>query len=557
MTPAARRLTVLLVMLAALSISTAAAWAAVPPGGDGPPSEAESTGEAAPPGEQDCRGVRNLLPRCAAAAARDRVGEAVGAGLSMATAGMFEQLYDWVVGGTTWLLRKLVSLMDSSTRPSLGGGWFGRSYGLMAGLAMLLVLPLLMVATITSVLRQDWSALARCYLVFLPAAGIGTGVAIPLTDIGLDVTDWMSSLFLDTMRDDIQAFLDTVARALDTAGVASQELPLFLAFIAAVIIALGAFAVWVELVLRTAGIYVATFFLPLGFAALVWPATRSWFARLVKTVVALILSKFVIVAVFALAAAALGNLGGAGFAGVISGAALMLMAAFSPLVLFRLADVAGSDVAASFTGATQGRTSPVPVPDARRSAASVYGRIMRDRTAGAAGAQPALATASGSEGVASTSGAASVQPALATASGSAGVGSGGGAGLVGAAAVGSSTGMAAATPGRVGRQASERAGQQVQPGGPTQSPSRHGLEAATAAGSDNGRGGSAGQPPRRQGDTASPASPVAAGSAAQPQPRGDATAAQPQPVQPAAEAPIAQPARPLPSGPPPSREKDR
>ena len=525
MTAAARSLTALLMMLAALSISTATAWAAVPPGGDGSPGDAESAAEAAV-GEQECRGVRNVLPRCVAAAARDRVGDAVGAGLSMATSGMFEQLYDWVVGGATWLLRKLVSLMDSSTRPNLTGGWFGRSYGLMASLAVLLVLPLLMVATITAVLRQDWSSLARCYLVYLPAAGIGTGIAIPLTDIGLDVTDWMSSLFLDSMRGDIQAFLDTVSRALHSpAGDAAPELPLFLAFIAAVIIALGAFAVWVELVLRTAGIYVATFFLPLGFAALVWPATRSWFGRLVKTVVALILSKFVIVAVFALAAAALGNLGGAGFAGVITGAALMLMAAFSPLVLFRLADVAGGDVAAAFTGATQGRTSPVPVPDARRSAASVYGRIMRDRTAG---------------------GMATAKPALATAGGSAGVAGAGGVGLVGAAA---------ATPGRVGRQASDRASYQGQPGDSSPSAGREGQAAATAERSDNDVGGHTNQPPRRQGDIASPS--AATGSVAQPQRSGDARAARSQSVQPAAEAPIAQPARPLPSPPPSTREGDR
>ena len=46
--------------------------------------------------------------------------------------------------------------------------------------------------------------------------------------------------------------------------------------------------------------------LPLAFAALVWPARRIWAIRAVEVLVALILSKFVIVAVLSLGGAALG-----------------------------------------------------------------------------------------------------------------------------------------------------------------------------------------------------------------------------------------------------------
>ena len=136
----------------------------------------------------------------------------------------------------------------------------------------------------------------------------------------------------------------------------------------AAVIALGAFAVWVELVLRATGIYVALFFLPLGFASLVWPSTRRWFGRLVKALAALILSKFVIVAVIALAAAALGNFSGpegSGFGGVVAGSALMLMAAFSPLVLFRLADTNGGPHNAAAALGEGGRRRPDGATDAQ------------------------------------------------------------------------------------------------------------------------------------------------------------------------------------------------
>jgi len=370
------------------------------------------------------------------------VSAALGGVAGALSTSIFQQLYEWVVGGATWLLRRLVSAIDSSTRPDLLSGWFGAGYRLMISLATLLVLPVLLIATMSAVVRQDWSGLTKSYFVYLPMAAIGTAMAIPLTDMGLDITDWMSGLFLTGMRGDIQAFLNAAAGALTETSAGQSAMgagmPLFLAFLAAIVIALGAFAVWVELVLRSAGIYVAVFFLPLGFAALVWPHTRAWFGRLTKTVVALILSKFVIVAVLALASAALSSIGGAGdaeisragggataaaaielgsaggsaggFPAVIAGAALMLMAAFSPLVLFRVADVAGGEMATAFAGVTQGRTSPIRVPDSH-SAARMYSRVMNGRPQAGASAAGAGAP-SGTAGVGTTAGVAAGGGAL-------------------------------------------------------------------------------------------------------------------------------------------------
>ena len=340
-------------------------------------------------------------------------------------ASVFDQLYEWVASGAAWLLEQLVTLIDSSSRPDVTAGWFGRQYGVMASLAVALVMPLLLIASAVAVVRRDWNGLLRSYFAYLPAAMLGTALAVPLVDMAIAITDGMSNVFLGGMRGEINAFTDTVTDALGvaaapTAAAGGGGAAPFLMFLGAALIAIGAFAVWVELVLRTAGIYVALFFLPLGFAALVWPATRRWFGRLVKALAALIISKFVIVAVIALAASALGSIGQptgteavSSFSGVIAGSALMLMAAFSPLVLFRLADVAGDEMASAFGGLTQHRTSPVPTPSPQQSAAKVYSRIISSRSAGTGagtgagrGATTASPVTAGS--VAATGGAAAV-----------------------------------------------------------------------------------------------------------------------------------------------------
>lgn len=87
-----------------------------------------------------------------------------------------------------------------------------------------------------------------------------------------------------------------------------------------------------------AAVYVAVLFLPLALAALVWPAVSHWCRRLVETLAALILSKFVIVATLSLAASAVGSgsAGGSSFASVLAGGALLVLSTFVPFSILRL-----------------------------------------------------------------------------------------------------------------------------------------------------------------------------------------------------------------------------
>jgi hypothetical protein len=95
-------------------------------------------------------------------------------------------------------------------------------------------------------------------------------------------------------------------------------------------------------VIRDAAIYVALFFLPLTFVAMIWPATSRWARRLVEFLVAVILSKFVIIAILGLASAAITQTSlaqpgdGSVFERMIAGAALLVLAAWSPFGLLRL-----------------------------------------------------------------------------------------------------------------------------------------------------------------------------------------------------------------------------
>jgi hypothetical protein len=111
----------------------------------------------------------------------------------------------------------------------------------------------------------------------------------------------------------------------------------------------GALLLWVELLVRAAAVYVATLFLPLALASLVWPAISQWCRRLVETVAALVLSKFVIVAVLSLAVGALGTSDGS-IASELAGGALLLLAGFAPFTLLRLVPMVESGAVQQLEG---------------------------------------------------------------------------------------------------------------------------------------------------------------------------------------------------------------
>jgi hypothetical protein len=102
--------------------------------------------------------------------------------------------------------------------------------------------------------------------------------------------------------------------------------------------------------------------LPLAFAAMVWPARRIWAIRAVESLVALVISKFAIVAVLSLGGAALssgtnlGNLGNHSITDVLIGLVLLLMGAFTPWALLRLLPLAEIASSAASSLASPART---------------------------------------------------------------------------------------------------------------------------------------------------------------------------------------------------------
>ena len=266
------------------------------------------------------------------------VSQAFGFGVNEVLDGIGE----WVGNGAADMLKLLGHVLDASTRPELDQHWFLEHFKNMASLAALLVLPMLLVSIMQSIVRQDLSLLLRSTLVHLPLAFVLTAVAVELVQLSLAAVDAMCTYVSKPSGGDVQAVVSSVTGALlrTSAALGQPGAATFVLFLGGLVVAVAAMLLWLELVVRTAAIYVAVLFLPLAMATLVWPAVSHWCRRLAETLAALVLSKLVVVAILSLAAGALaGNGGTADLSGVISGAALLLLAAFSPFTLLRLVPV--------------------------------------------------------------------------------------------------------------------------------------------------------------------------------------------------------------------------
>ena len=309
-------------------------------------------------------------------------GDVVG-GLAKASANtVLDAVSGWVADGAASLLGGVAHVIDTNASPTDTAPWFGPHFTLMIAVAAQLALPLLVAVAITAVVRRDIGLLGRAAFVHLPLALIGTGAGMTIVGLAVSATDGLCAYVAKNAHTDAAALLRNLILALAHGG---PNVTGFGLVLVSLLIAMGGFFLTIELVVREAAIWVALLFLPLGFVAAVWPATARWGRRLAELLVALILSKFVIVAIVTMAFSATS----AGFSDpalgpLFGGAALLLLAAAAPFTLLKMVPVVEASVVAHLEGV--GRRAVTPPAPVQQIAQSQVRRMLEQR--GSTGAAP-------------------------------------------------------------------------------------------------------------------------------------------------------------------------
>jgi hypothetical protein len=252
----------------------------------------------------------------------------------------------WVLGGARFAVHAAAAALNQTTTPQLQSTWFSSTYWRVAGVAAMLTLPFLFAAAVQALVRSDLSLLLRAALGYLPLSLLVVSIAAPVTMLLLAASDELASFVSSAAGGAGNHFLNGASGIVGVLTLGARS-P-FIAFFLGLLTVAGAVALWMELLVREAAVYVIVLMLPLAFAALVWPARRVWAVRAVELLVALILSKFAIVAVLSLAGAALDSAGHS-LTGVIAGVVLLAMGVMAPWALLRLVPLA--ELASTAAGA--------------------------------------------------------------------------------------------------------------------------------------------------------------------------------------------------------------
>ncbi|MEW6473502.1 MAG: hypothetical protein AB1679_14630 [Actinomycetota bacterium] len=299
----------------------------------------------------------------------------------------------WVMGAVGDLVAGVVDYLGTSASPRLDAAWFsgpGSPFALVRNIAGTLLVGFVLLAVIQGLLAGDLAAAAGRVARDLVLAVVGMAAVVVVTVKLLELTDALSAAVLQGADAHAVRFLSGFgAAAADATGG-------FALVLIGLVVAVGALLVWVELLVRSALVYLLVALSPLAFAAMTWPAAKGVLRRTVELLLAVVVSKFVICVALALGAAALGGAGSAdaqaggvpaaSLGTLLSGAAVLGLAAFSPFVVLRLIPFAEAAVAAH--GVSRG-----PLRGAQAGAMAVYSgqslaRLAGAKAGGGAGAIP-------------------------------------------------------------------------------------------------------------------------------------------------------------------------
>jgi hypothetical protein len=279
----------------------------------------------------------------------------------------------WIFGGSNWMVCQLPSQLGLQIDPAKcpppllaiklpqPQDWFAPLYKRMVGLGGLLLLPMLLLALLQSLIRRDPAMALKAAFGYVPLAVVLTATAVGIIQSLLTLSDSFSNYILDGYQGQVAATIGSLAAVLG-AGAFGSAFTLgtsAAAVIAALVALLAVLAIVFELLIRQALIYAAVLFLPLSFAAMVWPRLATWSLKLIEVILAAIFSKFLIVSILVLGAAAFtAPLGGGAFDSqappgttLLVGLLLVGLAALSPLALLWMLPTFEGAVLAQFHSA--------------------------------------------------------------------------------------------------------------------------------------------------------------------------------------------------------------
>ncbi|WP_156411681.1 type IV secretion system protein [Nocardioides sp. Soil805] len=287
--------------------------------------------------------------------------------------------FDWLAqgmgGAAEWMFTSVWTVIGTTTYLDVTGGEYTKVYNIMFGVGVFVMLAFFMLQVIGGKIRREPAALSRAAL-GLAKSILGSFVALALVGTALEITDQLCIGIVNAAGTNMNEMGDKVAVLAAGLGAINLAAPgagailtIFLASLAIV----GAMVVWISLLVRKALLLIAIVFAPIALAGSSWDHTRTWVNRWATFVIAMILSKVVLVVIFLLATAQVSAPIDADLESVsqpMAGVVLMLMAGFAPYLTYKAIAFMGFDMYHAMSAEQEAKASlnrPMPIPLSRRT----------------------------------------------------------------------------------------------------------------------------------------------------------------------------------------------
>jgi len=256
-----------------------------------------------------------------------------------------------IAGGTAdaaaWIIDRISGAVNSTTQVDFTNAGFLRHYAIVFAASTFLTLILWLLAVIKRVVRGE--SLSRSFgeaIGFLWLAVLASAFTPLVLALLVSLTDTLTYAIAANTQADTERFLAGLSDALNP-GESSLDGGPILLIIVSILAIVAAAIIWLELLIRAAMLYVGAILGCAVYAGLVdrslWRHVRRW----AGIMFAITLTKPVLVIVLGLAAAILGQPGGAdSFAAVLTGLAILFLAIFASVVIYRFVPSFGDDMVA-------------------------------------------------------------------------------------------------------------------------------------------------------------------------------------------------------------------